>query len=286
MAHIFAVVNRKGGVGKTTTAVNLAHGLARKLVDSAGEPRGSVLLVDLDPQSNCSQMLGLDPGGICISQLLLGNRTLDSTILSADRSAKGGPARPNLFLIPSSDALAQAKIALIANEAVAEVVSRMTRGAQRQTPIDQLLSEKLGPATQVFDYIILDCPPSLDALNDAVYRFAEAAIVPVKVDYLGATGAVRHTRDILEAQAEGIHIRIGLIVPTFVRERQVLAREVLATLRDTYGEERVSTPVPTSVKVEESPATGGGMTLFEYAPDSKAAQAYQDLVEKVYHGKV
>lgn len=286
MTQIFAVVNRKGGVGKTTTAINLAHGLARQLMDKSGEPTGHVLLIDLDPQGNCSTSLGVETGDAAISSLLMGEASAEEVIVSADRAEDGGPSRPNLFLIPATDRLAETKLALIANEAVSEVVSRMTRSGNRPVPIDQLLTTQLKHAGQVFDYIIIDCPPSLDALNNAVYQFADAAIVPVKVDYLGAAGAVRHTRDILEAQAEGIEIRVGLIVPTFVRKRQVLAREVLSTLRETYGEDRVSEPIPSSVKLEESPAASGGLTIFEYAPDTAPAKAYQALVERVHHGKI
>ena len=286
MAKVYAVVNRKGGVGKSTTAINLAHGLANKLIDAAGEVGGYVLLVDLDPQGNCSTALGVEPKNATLSQLLLGEASLDQCVISTDRSDTNGPNRQNLFLLPSSDQLAATKLALIANEAVSEVVSRISRSVNKSTPIDQVLTQRLADAADVFDYIIIDCPPSLDALNNAVYQFADAAIVPVKVDYLGATGAVRHTKDILEAQAEGIQIRVGIIVPTFVRKRQVLAREVLETLRETYGTERVSTPVPTSVKLEEAPAANGGSTIFEYAPKSAPAAAYQDLVERVFNGKI
>lgn len=286
MTKIFAVVNRKGGVGKTTTAISLAHGLAKKLTDDAGEPTGHVLLIDLDPQGNCSTSLGIEVTGEGVSALLMGEISAENAILPTDRSESGGPSRPNLFLIPATDRLAETKLALIANEAVNEVVSRMTRNANRAVPIDQLLTTRLKHAAEVFDYIIIDCPPSLDALNNAVYQFADAAIVPVKVDYLGAAGAVRHTRDILEAQAEGIAIKVGLIVPTFVKSRQVLAREVLGTLRETYGNERVSEPIPTSVKLEESPAAEGGLTIFEYAPESAPARAYWAVVEQVHNGEI
>ena len=286
MAKIYAVVNRKGGVGKTTTAINVAHGLARMLMDDNGEPTGSVLLIDLDPQGNCSTALGITSKAKTVGHLLLNEATLDECIVSADREAESGLNRPNLFVLPSSSQLAETKLALIAQEAVNEVVNRISRSNKKTTSIDSLLTDRLSDAVEVFDYIIIDCPPSLDALNNAVYHFADAAIVPVKVDYLGAVGAVQHTKDILDAQSEGIEIRVGLVVPTFVKKRQVLAREVLQTLNETYGEGRVSTPIPTSVKLEESPASAGGSTIFEYAPNSAPATAYQDLVERVYHGKI
>ena len=286
MAKVYAVVNRKGGVGKTTTAVSLADGLARALLGEEGEVKGHVLLIDLDPQGNCAMLLGVNvKEGATISELLLGEASADQCIVSADRSDDGLP-RPNLFLLPSTNLLAQTKIALVANDAVSEVVSRMTRGSNRAIPVDRLLITRLQNTVDVFDYIIIDCPPSLDVLNNAVYHFADAAIVPVKVDYLGAAGAVQHTQDILEAQAEGINIRVGMIVPTFVKPRQRLAKEILDSLTVKYGQSKVSSPIPASVKLEEAPAVMGGMTIFEYAPDSAPAEAYQELVRRVLNAEV
>ena len=282
MAEIYAVVNRKGGVGKTTTAVTLAHGLSLKLREEGEE--GHVLIIDLDPQGNCAMSLGIDPRDICVSQLLMGERDLQDSILSADLSARGGPARPNLYLIPATDQLADAKAELVANAAVQGVMQQLSRRrGQQAVGISDILEAQLADAKQVFSYIILDCPPTLDLLQEAVYRFADAAIVPVKVDYLGAAGAAQHTQGILDAQADGIDISIKMVVPTFVRERQILARQMLQTLQETYGKNRVALPIPTSVKVEEAPAAGG-LTVFEYAPDSKPAQAYWHLVERIYHG--
>jgi chromosome partitioning protein len=171
---------------------------------------------------------------------------------------------------------------MIASAAVDQVVRQMTRrkGADN-VPVSEVLEYRLADAREVFTFIIIDCPPTLDLLQDSVYGFAHAAIVPVKVDYLGAAGAAQHTQGILEAQADGIDIKVEMIVPTFVRPRQRLARQMLQTLKETYGAKRVSEPVPTSVKVEEAPASGG-QTIFEYAPDSKPATAYWDLVERVY----
>ncbi|MCO5193087.1 MAG: ParA family protein [Anaerolineae bacterium] len=174
--------------------------------------------------------------------------------------------RSNLYVIPATDRLAQTKVEMIASAAVDQVVRQMTRrkGADN-VPVSEILEHRLADAKQAFTFIIIDCPPTLDLLQDSVYDFAHAAIVPVKVDYLGAAGAAQHTQGILEAQADGIDIKVEMIVPTFVRSRQRLARQMLQTLKDTYGAKRVSEPVPTSVKVEEAPASGG-RTIFEYAP--------------------
>jgi len=277
-AKIYAVVNRKGGVGKTTTAVTLGHGLAKLL-----EGRGHVLIVDLDPQGNVATSLGLRTDGHDIAGVLTGEVPVEEAVIHADRSRNGGPARPNLWVLPASDALADAKLTLVANAALNSVLDQFGGRTVKAVPTDQLLQTYLAKAVATFDYIILDCPPSLDMLGTAIYHFADEAVVPVKVDYLGVGGAARHTQDIIEAQAEGIDIRVGVIVPTFVRAREVLARQMLDALIDSYGKSRVAVPIPQSVVVEQAPAAGG-LTVFEYAPDSVPAKAYWRLVEKVHNG--
>jgi chromosome partitioning protein len=280
MSKTIAIVNRKGGVGKTTTSISLAHGLARKL-ERVG---GRVLLIDLDPQGNVAISLGLTPNGQDVADLLLGSASLRDSVLSTNSPHPDGPRRPNLFIVPASDRLASAKLQLVSQETMAVVAARFEgRRFDDSGTVDRLLIERLGPAKQVFDYIILDCPPSLDMLGNAVYHFADEAIVPVKVDFLGSAGTVRHTEDIIAAQESGIDIKVSLVVPTFVDERQVLAREVMKALAQRYGKHRVAFPSPDSVKIEQAPADGG-KTIFEYAPDSAPAKAYERLVERVHNG--
>lgn len=277
-ARIYAVVNRKGGVGKTTTAVTLGHGLARLI-----EGRGHVLIVDLDPQGNVATSLGLAPNGKDMAGVLTGEVPVEEAILHADRGQANGPTRPNLWVLPASDALADAKLSLVTNAALSSVLDQFGGRTAPVVPTDQLLQTYLAKAVATFDYVILDCPPSLDMLGTAVYHFADEAIVPVKVDYLGVGGTARHTQDIIQAQARGIDIRVGVIVPTFVRAREVLARQMLQALIDSYGRSRVAVPIPQSVVIEQAPAAGG-LTIFEYAADSVPAKAYWRLVEKVYNG--
>jgi chromosome partitioning protein len=279
-AKVYAVVNRKGGVGKTTTAVTLGHGLARKI---AG--RGHVLIIDLDPQGNVAHSLGLSLNGRQdIASVLTGDLPAEEAILSADRQTDNGPSRPNLWVLPATDALANAKLTLVTNAALSSVLDQFGgRDGRRTVATDELLRTYLSKAVAAFDYILLDCPPSLDMLSTAVYHFADEAIVPVKVDFLGVGGAARHTQNIIDAQARGIDIKVGWIVPTFVRARELLARQMLEALVAGYGQSRVADPIPQSVAVEQAPAAGG-QTLFEYAPDSGAAEAYWKLVERVHRG--
>ena len=125
-ARIFAVMNRKGGVGKTTTAVSLAHGLARSI-----EGAGHVLIIDLDPQGNVATSLGLTANGKDVARVLTGEVAAEKAILHADRSKSGGPARPNLWVLPASDALADAKLTLVTNAALGSVLEQFG-GQSRQ----------------------------------------------------------------------------------------------------------------------------------------------------------
>jgi len=273
-AKVYAVVNRKGGVGKTTTAVSLAHGLTL-----AGPYR--VLLVDLDPQGNCATALGLKTNGRPdIAELLVGSASLKDVIIPADREGTGGPKRDNLFVIPSSDKLERAKKKLVAQAALAAIDADM---GGDNVALDDIFLVRLAPVTKVFDYIIFDCPPSLDSFSTAVYAAATGAIVPVKTDFLGANGTAQHTDNIVEAQANGLKIKIAAVVPTFYRPREVLARQIMTSLKKRYGA-RVVTPIPQSVQVEQSPAASG-QTIHEYAPDSPAAAAYMNLVQFILKDK-
>lgn len=262
-AQIFAVANRKGGVGKTTTAATLAHGLALKLKGD-----GHVLAIDLDPQGSLSKSLGINANGADLAYVLTGEKRAQECIVASGRK--------NLYVLPSSDLVQDAKVELLAKE-VAASITRRSSGRLRNA-----LADRLDMAAKAFDYIILDCPPSLDILTDAVFEFSDSAIVPVKPDYLGTWGTSQHTSNIIAAQEEGIDITISWIVPTFFRPREILARQMLETLQRTYGKNRVADPIPQAVVLEQAPADGG-KTVFEYAPDTPAARSYWKLVERIYN---
>jgi chromosome partitioning protein len=280
-AKVYTVENRKGGVGKTTTAITLGVGLAQRLHQNGG---GNALIIDMDPQGDAARGLGLDPQDRCVSNVLLGDGGLEAlraNVMPADRSKGGGPSRPNLYIMPASDKLSEAKEDILTQFALLAARSMRSRRTESEHNLVNILDEKLGLAKQAFRYIIIDCPPTLDLLQQAVHQYADYAVVPVKVDFHGASATGRHTNNILQDQAEGIDITIAAIVPTFVNAHHNLTKSMMQELIRVYGKQVIAKAVPNTVKVAEAPASGG-QTIIEYLPDSTAAIAYQDLVDRIY----
>ena len=239
-----AVFNHKGGTGKTTTAVTVAYGLAA---------RGhSVLLVDTDGQGNVAVSLGLKPKRTLYHVLVLGQPFNHAVV----------EARPHLDVLPSDETLAAAELYLAGR-------------AQR----DQVLATRLAAAKDAYDYIVVDCSPSLSLMSQNALVFADAVLCPVACDYLSLVGVRQVLRTIKQVNRHLNHpVRLWGVLPTMYDARALVCREALDTLRQHFGT-RCLEPVRNTIKVKEAPAHG--QTILEYAPGSNAASDYEQVVARL-----
>jgi chromosome partitioning protein len=246
--RVYAFANQKGGVGKTTTTVNLAACLAE-----AGERS---LVVDLDPQGNATSGLGIRANGTSSYDLLDG--------VSAEELAKP-TAFPNLFVIPAKPELAGAAVEL----------SRRSDG-------ESYLASSLS-ALQGFDFILLDCPPSLGPLTVNALAAADRVIVPVQAEYYALEGLSQLQRSINLIKARlNTRLAIGGVLMTMVDPRTRLAADVEREVRRHFGSLVFETVVPRSVRVAEAPSHG--LPITHYDRRSRGAEAYwkvaMELVER------
>jgi chromosome partitioning protein len=248
MGQVYAIANQKGGVGKTTTAVNVASCIA-----AAGR---QTLLVDLDPQGNATTSLGGDRDLHPSSYDCL---TGDVSVAEAARPA--GP--DNLWLVPASRDLAGAAVELPRIE-----------GSETR------LRERLGPVRERFAMTMLDCPPSLGPVSVNALVAADRVIVPVQAEYLALEGLVQflETLGIIRRDLNPKLEVSGLLV-TMYDERTRLAQDVEAELREHFPGMVFETVIPRSVRVAEAPSYG--LPVTEHAPVSRAADAYRALTEEL-----
>ena len=278
---VIAISTEKGGTGKTTTACNLAAGLALKERFEGG---GDVVLVDVDPQGDSAKFWGvqdrvyhedLNPDGPCISDVLLGEMGVGEALL---------PIRENLYLLPASAKLKDAEFDLVTRE----VMAAGGRGRRGHVPLNRVLAERLAPLVGVARWIVIDCAPHMGPLEAAVFNFANWVVAPVQLQFLSAAGVSQHTETLNKLLSNGdARSKLAFILPTMVSLRdgqpwQVGERQMMAAVVNAYGRGKVLMPIPDSVLVEQSP--GVHQSIFEFADRTEApVKAYANLVEKVYH---
>jgi len=247
---IVAIANQKGGVGKTTTAVNLGAALA--------ESGKRILVVDLDPQANATSSFGLQGvEDISLYEPLLGEASITDKILPTRREG--------LFIVPADLDMAGAEVE------IARMPNHLTRLAETLKPLH---------TDQTFDFVFLDCPPSLGILMSNALAAADELLTPIQCEYFALEGLVKIVRLIEQVLDSGANERLELggIVMTMFDSRTNLSQQVVADVRKHFGERVYETVIPRSVRLSEAPSFG--KSILEYASSGPAAQAYRALARE------
>lgn len=242
MTRVIAVTNYKGGIGKTTTTVNVAAGLALK--------ENRVLVVDVDPQSNTRMCFGLDEPRKSLYDVLIDGKKVQDCVVAA---------RPNIDLLAASDALLQAQ---------SDIGKRADWG--------RVLETALRPVVREYDAVLIDCSASMTVLNLNALMAASDIIVPTALEHLALQGLRQLGRNI--SRIRGTMGALRMIIPTMFDARTAQAHRMLANVQEEYG---ALVTIPIRVNVRLSEATAVGKTIFEYDPRSNGAIDYAALVEKL-----
>ncbi|MBD5069606.1 MAG: ParA family protein [Lactobacillus sp.] len=249
MGRVIALANQKGGVGKTTTSVNLAASLA-----DMGQ---KVLLIDMDAQGNATSGIGVDKGEINqdIYDVLVNEVELDEVILKT--------TRPTLDVVPATIRLSGAEI---------ELASQFAR--------EKRLADALVLSRDDYDFILLDCPPSLGLLTINAFTTCDSILIPVQSEYYALEGLNQLVNTIkLVKKHYNPALKIEGVLMTMLDARTNLGNQVVSEVKNYFGERVYETVIPRNIKLSEAPSYG--MPIADYDPKSKGALAYSALAREV-----
>jgi chromosome partitioning protein len=247
-ATIVAIANQKGGVGKSTTAINLGAGLAMQ-----GE---RILLVDLDPQGNTSSGLGIDRNSLQYStyDILIGDVPIEDVV--EPTSVR------DLYLVPATIELAGAEI---------ELVSLFSR--------EKRLEQALKPLVEDYDFILIDCPPSLGLLTINGLAAADEVLIPIQCEYYALEGVSQLKTNVGRVQQSlNPQLEVEGVVLTMYDGRTTLSADVVSQVREHFGETTYRTVIPRTVRLSEAPSYGEPIEAFD--PMSRGAIAYRELARE------
>jgi chromosome partitioning protein len=252
--RVFTVANQKGGVGKTTTTVNLAAGLARS--------GARVLVIDLDPQGNASTALGIEHRSETISvyEVIINDEPVENVIQKS-------PDFDTLFCVPATIHLAGAEI---------ELVSMVAREQRLRTALERFLEESEEP----FHYVFIDCPPSLGLLTINAFVAAQEVLIPIQCEYYALEGLSQLLTNIklIERHLNPV-LTVSTILLTMYDSRTNLANQVAQDVRDHFPEQVLATLIPRSVRISEAPSYG--QTVISYDTNSPGSLSYLEAAAEI-----